>query len=228
MNFRVYSNESALIAIYREVGKLNQDWQAEFGVQQGDGWISGSAMEHPDRLPFSQLLARIANVIGSADRHVIAAAFVVRLAWSAGAAIAPYMMRQCVPDTRLSNISLRFSEDCLFQKLSIHQARALVLPHGISHQYVNEFREWTLPGFEFADQPVDADSSSLISPESKLRGALKRVLLGQSLPVLRSLHQWSHSSKRALWEQFTVSWAVQFAAVQSHLQRRAEIAKWHN
>jgi hypothetical protein len=230
MNFGVYSNESALIAIYREVSKLNQDWQADFGVQQCDGWIPGSAVEHPDRPPFSQLLARISNVIGSTDRRTIAAAFVVRLAWSAGDAIAPYMMRQCVPDTRLSNISLRFSEDCLFQKLSIHQPRAVVLrPHEMSHHYnMNEFLRWTRFGFEFADRPVDADSSLLIFPDSRLRSALRRVLLGQSLPVLRSLQQWSHGSKHALWEQFTVSWAIQIAAVQSYLQQRAEIAKWHN
>jgi hypothetical protein len=168
MTFGVHSNTSSLIAIYREVGKLNQDWQAEFGVQQGDGWIAGSAINQPDNPPFSGLLARVGEVVGSTDRRVVAAAFVTRLAWSAGAAIAPYMMRHCVPDIRLSNVSLRFSEDCLFQKLSIHQARAVMLrPHDMVHHEGLEFLECARSGFESPDQLVGVDSSPRHLPRLK-------------------------------------------------------------
>ena len=228
MTFGEHSSESSLTAIYRDVGKLNQEWQAEFGLQQGDGWIPGAAIVQPDHPPFSRLLERIGEVVGSTDRRVVAVAFVVRMAWSAGAAIAPYMMRQCVPDIRLSNVSLRFSDNCLFRKLSIHRPRAVMLPlHNRARDGI-EFLEYARSAFESADQLVALDAPSRISPDSRLRGALRRVLLGQSIPVLRSLHRWSNSSKRTLWEQFTVSWSIQFIAVQNYLERLMKIARWCN
>lgn len=113
--------QSPLVAIYKAVGMLNSDWQVDFGTPQGDGWISGSALERPDHQPFKDLLRRIAERLNTNDRREVAAAFAIRLGWSAGAAIAPYFLQQCVPDIRLPNISLKFSEDTLFQKLSLHE-----------------------------------------------------------------------------------------------------------
>lgn len=118
-------DKSSLVVVFRAVGRLNPDWEAEIGSRHTGGWIDGSVLQCPDSLHFSDLLDRIARRLRRENRRTVAIAFAVRLGWSADAAIAPYLLQQCVPDIRLSNISLKFSEDALLQKLSLREPRCV-------------------------------------------------------------------------------------------------------
>jgi hypothetical protein len=208
-------NESSLTAIYKTIGSVNPDWQAEFGVRQGDGWIRGSELENPDDQSFGDLLSRIGERVETHDRTVIAHAFFDRFRWSAGAAIAPYLLWQCIPDIRLSNISLKFCDQTLFQKLSLHEPRAVVLQGRIMGNH--EVVEWSDHNSEgVAERP---DLMAHITSDSTFTGALRNVLIGHAEPVGESLHEWSKCFKRSLWEQLLTSWALQFTAVLHHLRQ---------
>lgn len=216
--------QSPLVAIYKAVGMLNSDWQVDFGTPQGDGWISGSALERPDHQPFKDLLRRIAERLNTNDRREVAAAFAIRLGWSAGAAIAPYFLQQCVPDIRLPNISLKFSEDTLFQKLSLHEPRGVMLRrYGLANHPSVEFLE---DGGERPEIEGLWDFNLMcahVKPNPGLEAALRSVLLEQAAPVVESLHAWSTFFKRSIWEQITICWSVQFTAVLHYLSRAATV-----
>jgi len=118
---------SHLARIYARLRKLHANWYVEFGSRSGDGWIPGRALLEPESGPFRALLERIAGRLYTEDRKIIAASFALRFGWSAGAAIAPFLLYRCVPDIDLDNIALRFNEQALFERVAILQPRAVAV-----------------------------------------------------------------------------------------------------
>jgi ferric iron reductase protein FhuF len=186
-----------LVRIYNELRLLHPNWYVEFGSRCGDGWIPGDALRRPDIPPFDDLLTRIGHRLMATDRKVIAASFALRFGWSAGAAVAPYLLKQCVPEVALDNVSLRFSTQTFFEKLSLHDSDAIVLD-------------------ESRDHIAEA------GPGPALAAALRTTLVRQAEPVVSALHQWSRFSARAIWGQIASSWGAQFTSVLGHLGQHVE------
>jgi hypothetical protein len=156
---------------------------------------------------------RIAARLHTTDRKIIAASFALRFGWSAGAAIAPFVLYQCVPDVSLDNIGLRFSEQTFFERVAILEARAIA---------VRESESEDIPLVTILDdtQSQETDSKPLHHPV--LLAKLQETLSGQARPVIEALYSWSRFSKRALWGQIASSWGAQFSAILAHLKRHAD------
>jgi ferric iron reductase protein FhuF len=187
-----------LVRIYNELRQLHLDWYVEFGRRSGSGWIPGDDLRRPDVPPFSELLARIGQRLMTSDRKVIAASFALRFGWSAAAAVAPYLLKQCVPDLSLDNVSLKFSAHTFFEKLSLHDSDAIVLDDS------------------------SRDHVGGAGPGPALQAALRTTLVGQAAPVVSALHEWSQFSARAIWGQVASSWGAQFTSIMGHLDRHVE------
>src|ERR1700689_3673322 len=192
--------ESPVVRVYRELRMLHPDWYVGFGERQGGGWILGNSLKRPDLSPFGDLLARIAQRLMTGDRKVIAASFALRFGWSAGAMVAPYLLKQCVPDVGLDNISLKFSPQTFFEKLSLHDSHAIVAEQ----------------------ENVNADPQGGTGPDPNLAALLRAALVGQAEPVVSALHEWSLFSARAIWGQIASSWGAQFTSILGHLNRHIE------
>jgi ferric iron reductase protein FhuF len=187
-----------LVRVYDELRMVHPDWYVEFGRRCGDGWIPGDALRWPDLPPFSDLLSRIGQRLMTSDRKVIAASFALRFGWSAGAAVAPYLLKSCVPDVALDKVSFKFSTQTFFEKLSLHDRDAIV-----SENPSHVLNPWA-------------------RPDSALAAALRRTLVTQADPVVHALHEWSRFSARAIWGQIASSWGAQFTSVLGHLGRHIE------
>lgn len=194
------AGEFPLVRIYEELRMLHPDWYVEFGQRQGNGWILGNSLKRPDLSPFSDLLARIGQRLMAGDRRVIAASFALRFGWSAGAVVAPYLLKRCVPDVGLDNISLKFSPQTFFEKLSLHD----------SHAIVAEQRN------------VNGDPQGETGSDPSLAAVLRTTLMNQAEPAVRALHEWSRFSARAIWGQIASSWGAQFTSILGHLNRHIE------
>jgi ferric iron reductase protein FhuF len=187
-----------LVRIYDELRMLHPDWYVEYGPRCFDGWIPGHALRWPDRPPFNDLLSRIGQRLMTSDRKVIAASFALRFGWSAGAAVAPYLLKGCVPDVALDKVSLKFNAQTFYEKLSLHDSDAI----------------------------VSENSSHAFNPGGRsdptLAAALRTILAAQGDPVVSALHQWSRFSARAIWGQIASSWGAQFTSRLGHLGRHCE------
>jgi hypothetical protein len=208
---------SYLASIYIRLRTLHPNWHVEFGPRSGDGWIPGCALLNPEKGAFGALLDRIGGRLHTADRKIIAASFALRFGWSAGVAIAPFVLYRCVPDIGLNNISLRFSEQALFERVAILQARSIAVRDG-------EIEDDPLVTILDDIQGEEAGSKPLYHPV--LLMAIRDALKEQTRPVIESLHSWSRFSKRALWGQVASSWGSQFSAILAHLRRHAEALEY--
>ena len=213
---------SPLLAVYQELANINPEWQVDFGFQNGNGWIPGSALVRPHHDPFKELLARIGASLATTDRRAIASAFATRLGWSAGAAIAPYFLQQCVPDIRLPNISLKFSEGTLFQKVSLHEPRGVMLRrHGQTDHPSIEYLEHVGTKSEREGLWDFGRMEAHVTPNPGLAAALRGTLIEQVTPVVDALQVWANFFRRPMWADITHTWAVQFAAVLHYLRQPA-------
>src|SRR5262245_46336228 len=88
---------SPITAIYGELQRMHPNWRVEIGEPHGSGWIRGTDLRTTSAGPFPTLLARAGECLGTADRRTIAASFIMCYSWSSGIAIAPYVLRHCVP-----------------------------------------------------------------------------------------------------------------------------------
>jgi ferric iron reductase protein FhuF len=151
--------------------------------------------------PLHALLGRIGDRLRTADRRTIAAAFALRYGWSAGMAIAPYMLRSCVPTIPLDNVSFKFHDNTLFERVALHRPAGAMLRQGgeVPHPLVH----W-LPS-----RPA-------------LLGWLRQSLMQQAQPIVETLYEWSRFSTKGLWGMITSSWGSQF------IQICGEIDEQHN
>jgi hypothetical protein len=112
--------KSPISVVYQELQALQPRWYVEIGMPQGPGWITGTDLRIANAGPLNALLLRIGDRLHTADRRTIAAAFALRYGWSAGMAIAPYILRHCVPSITLDNVSFKFHENTLFERVALH------------------------------------------------------------------------------------------------------------
>lgn len=119
-----------LIGIYERLQVVNARWLVEWGPRDGGGWLSGACLRDATQGPFATLLACIQARMDTQDRKVAAASFALRFGWSSAVAFAPYLAEGFVPDVRLENVSLRFTEGALFERVSLHEPRAWCGLHG--------------------------------------------------------------------------------------------------
>jgi len=109
---------------------MHPGWYVEIGRPRGPGWITGTDLRTASAGPLHDLLWRIGDRLHTADRRTIAAAFALRYGWSAGMAIAPYMLRHCVPTITLDNVSFKFQDNTLFERVALHCPAGVMLRQG--------------------------------------------------------------------------------------------------
>jgi hypothetical protein len=190
-----------LVEIYEALGALDASWRVEIGRPSGPGWMAGDDFRTAAAGPFNQLLTRIGERAGTADKRTIAASFALRFGWASAIAIAPYLRFRCVPDISLDNVSFKFRESTFFERTAIHAPRGLVV----------------------RDDPRAAHPMlTTVENEEALLAALRTALVEQSRPVVDALYSWSGFAPRGTWGQLTSSWASHFTALceDPHDQRR--------
>jgi hypothetical protein len=206
-----------LARVYDRLRALHPNWYVEFGQRSTDGWIPGPALLNPEGGAFGALLGGIAGRLHTSDRKIIAASFALRFGWSAGAAIAPFVLYRCVPDISLDNIALRFSEQTFFERVAILRARAIAVRASDSEDN---------PSVTIVDDIQTAETGAKRLYHPLLLAKLREGLSGQARPVIEALYSWSGFSKRALWGQIASSWGSQFSAIFAHLKRHAEALEY--
>ena len=180
---------SPIIATYRELQAIRPNWYVEIGHPRGTGWIDGTDFRTAIEGPFNTLLSHIGERLHTTDRRTIAASFALRYGWSSGVAIAPYILHQCVPEISLENMSFKFNENTLFERVALHQPKGVMLQQdGVAHH----------PFIQFIPTP------------KALLSCLRTSLVQQAQPVIDALYGWSRFSIRGIWGMITSSWGSQF------------------
>jgi hypothetical protein len=105
-----------MMAIYQALRARHPKWHVEIGKPRGTGWIPGNALMTAREGPFLAFLCRIGERLQTSDRRAMAASFALRFGWSAGMAIAPYLLYHCVPKIAPDNVSFRFHENTSFER----------------------------------------------------------------------------------------------------------------
>lgn len=178
---------SPIVAVFERLRAMNPSWDVLVGDPAGPAWIRGTDLAAPDRGKLGDLLERIGGGLETSNRKVIAAAFALRFGWSSAAAIGPYLVARCVPDVRLENVSLRFGESGLFERVALHRPCGVMLR-----------------------EDVDAFDSRVmvVNDLEALRQQLRDILLANAAPVVDGLHAWSRFPRPALWGQVLSSWGT--------------------
>lgn len=181
--------KSPIIAVYQELQTIQPRWYVEIGTPQGPGWLRGTDLRIASEGPFHVLLSRIGDRLHTADRRTIAASFALRYGWSAGMAIAPYILRHCVPTITLDNISFKFHENTLFERVALHRPAGVMLQQG-----------------GVAPHPL----MQWLPSHNALLGWLRHSLAQQAQPIVETLYDWSRFSMKGIWGMITSSWGAQF------------------
>lgn len=187
---------SPLIGIYEELQAKQPKWHVIIGRPCGAGWIPGTAFQTATAGLFHALLSRIGERLDTTDRKAIAAAFALRYGWSSGVAIAPYLLRQCVPTITLGNVSLKFTEHTFFERVALHHPEGVMLEQAGLEP--NPHIQWL---------PRHAD----------LLARLRRSLVQQAAPIVDALYRWSGFSLKGMWGMITSSWGAQFMHISGEL-----------
>ncbi len=183
---------SPIVGIYQELQALHPTWSVDMGRPHGPGWIIGTDLRMASAGPFNGLLSRIGERLHTADRRTIAAAFALRYGWSAGMAIAPYVLGDCVPTLTLENVSFKFRDDTLFERVALHHPTGVMLSQAGGAP--RPLMEW------------------LPSQEALLHW-LRTSLVHQAEPIVDALYAWSRCARKGLWGMITSSWGAQFMQI---------------
>ena len=180
-------SRSPVVDIYAALRAFNASWSVEVGRPSGRGWIAGSELRVASTGPFNDLLRRIGESAGTADRRTIAASFALRYGWSSAMAIAPLLKYDCVPDVSLENISLKFHETGFFERTAIHEARGVMIA---------------------GDPRANHPTITTVGDRYQLLRSLRSALTAQASPVVEALYEWSGFARRGTWGMLTSSWAA--------------------
>ncbi len=190
--------ETALL----ELQLVDPKWRVDIGKpENSDGWIEGTAFACATDGPFHSLLERTASRLRTADRRTVAALFALRFGWAASVAIAPFLTHRCVPQVRLSNISLKFRADTLFERAALHRPDGVMQAGPSSPPH---------PLVEYESEPG-------------LLAFLRRELHRQAEPVVDALYDWSGFSRKGSWGMIGSSWAAQFISVSGRLNEQTDV-----
>jgi ferric iron reductase protein FhuF len=199
-----YPSTSSIAEAYAYLQTLDPNWFVVMGKPTGPGWLHGADLLQPDQEPFCRLLNALGTPWQTADRRTLVATFALRYGWSAGAAIAPFLLCRLVPNVSLDNISIKFAcQNHLFERVALHRAEGTILSSGCDKN----------PGMLHK-------ASSL----HQLRQSLRHLLVQQATPVVEALHHWSRFSTKALWGMITSSWGSQFVHIMQQID--AQDAGW--
>jgi hypothetical protein len=111
-----------------EVAAIDPKWRVEVGDPGMDsGWVQGGDFLNTTSGPFGSLLQRAGIRLETDDRRTVAALFALRFGWVASMAIAPFLVSQCVPRVHLSNISVKFRDNTLFERTALHEPIGTIL-----------------------------------------------------------------------------------------------------
>jgi len=183
---------SPIVGIYQELRVLQPAWHVEMGQPHGPGWLMGTELRMAGTGPFNILLSHIGDRLHTVDRRTIAAAFALRYGWSAGMAIAPYLLGDCVPTITLDNVSFKFGANTLFERVALHHPTGVMLHPGggTPHPLI----QW------------------LPSHQDLVRW-LRQSLVHQAQPIVDTLYAWSRFARKGLWGMITSSWGAQFMQI---------------
>ena len=118
---RVLMSPSPIEIVLEELQASDPAWKVDLGQPQSSGgWINGTAFASAEHGPFRDLLERSAARLNTTDRRTVAALFALRFGWAASVAITPFLMHRCVPNIGLSNISIKFRPNTLYERTAIH------------------------------------------------------------------------------------------------------------
>ncbi len=186
-------SRSPIETAFVELEAIDPKWRVDIGEPgTNDGWIRGTDFLQATEGPFHSLLERSGARLRTRDRRTVAALFALRFGWAASVAIAPFLTHRCVPHVGLSNISLKFRENTLFERTAVHEPSGLLVaaPGSTPHPLVQ----------------------AAANVETLLR-ALREELKQQALPVVDALYEWSGFARKGSWGMITSSWASQFITV---------------
>ena len=169
---------------------MNSRWSLYRGKPDANEWLHGEDFLCVSQQPFNQLLISIGEKLGTKNRKVIAAALMLRYGYSATFSIASTSIFKQVPNINLSNISIKFSQGKLFEKLAIHQ--------------------------DLFDQTKGKKQpdTSICMP------ALAKQLKAQVSPIVDALNLWSRSSKKNLWGIIASTWSTQIINICKEAQQQ--------
>ncbi|HTU57671.1 MAG TPA: (2Fe-2S)-binding protein [Polyangiales bacterium] len=123
--------EAELREAYATLRRTNANWHVHEGEPTEPGWLRAHALTDPNTGPLADLLRRIGERLKSEDKKVVACSFLLRFAWSAAAAVGPFLVARCVPDMSLENSALKFSADAaLFERVALFELRGAPEPSG--------------------------------------------------------------------------------------------------
>lgn len=117
---------SSIPDAYAYLKTLHPNWDLVLGVPDGNGWLRGSDLLFPDAVPFRDLIQVLGARRETEDRRAMVASFSLRFGWSAGVAIAPFLLCRAVPNMSLDNISLKFGEYGLLERVALHRAEGVI------------------------------------------------------------------------------------------------------
>jgi len=179
---------SPMTAVFQELRAIRSNWHVEIGQPSGPGWIRGVDLRTARNGPFNALLTDIGARVGTSDKRTVAASFALRYGWSSGIAIAPFLLRQCVPNITLENVSFKFHENTTFERAALHEPEGVMLPQ----------------------EGVTAHPSIQWLPDQNaLMASLRARLVQQAQPIVEALYEWSNFAPRGSWGMITSAWASQ-------------------
>jgi hypothetical protein len=200
MNLEESQTPSPMIAMYQALWARHPKWYVEIGQPRGPDWIPGTALMTAGEGPFQALLARIGDRLQTADRRTIAASFALRYGWSAGVAIAPYLLYSCVPTITLDNVSFKFNENGSFERGTLHRPEGVMLPE---------------------DGMAPHPSIRWLSSPQALLEWLRTSLVQQAQPIVDALY-----AMRGIWGMITSAWGSQCIHIFGEIGEQTQGLSW--
>jgi ferric iron reductase protein FhuF len=192
-----YPSISSLAEAYEHLQTIHPNWFVVMGKPTGPGWLCGVDLINPGQEPLCHLFNALGAQWQTADRRTLVASFALRYGWSAGVAIAPFLLCRLVPNVTLENISIKFAGPYhLFERVALHRAEGMI--------FSTEYSQ-------------NLGTLHIASSLHQLRQSLRQTLIQQATPIVEALHQWSRFSIRALWGMITSSWGSQFVQIMQQI-----------
>lgn len=201
---------SPMVSMFQALQASHPKWCVDIGQPHGPGWLPGTALMTAGEGPFQVLLGRIGERLQTSDRRTIAASFALRFGWSAGVALAPYLLYACVPTIALDNISFKFHDNTFFERVALHQPTGVMLSPAAAHDLGGVLPLYQPEGVMLSrDGAASHPSIRWLSSPQALFAWLRTSLVRQAQPVVDALYQWSHFSVRGLWGLIASAWGSQ-------------------
>ena len=129
----VRRSSDKLAAAFATLKAMQPRWSITVGQPESAGWLSGVSLQDANDGELNRLLKKIGTHMGTERRAVIAPSFALRFSWASGIVFGPFVVNETIADVRLSNLSLKFSDNTLFEQAALHQLQVFDdYEHGLS------------------------------------------------------------------------------------------------